>query len=204
LIHVTLVTPNPALRVGLREILGSDPDLTIVSEAGSPEELDPPGRAADMLVTASVPWTDLVTLTPAMAVLLLTDRGEDARGLARAVASAWGVLPLNASEEEILAAVHALSEGLWVGAPALVGELLKRPAAVELSAGEEHIEPVTPREMEVLQLIARGLANKQIAVALGISEHTVKFHLSALYAKLGATNRTEAVRIGTQQGMIIL
>jgi len=63
---------------------------------------------------------------------------------------------------------------------------------------------VTQREMDVLQLIARGLSNKQIALALKISEHTVKFHLSSLYAKLGATNRTEAVRIGTQQGLIVL
>jgi DNA-binding NarL/FixJ family response regulator len=75
---------------------------------------------------------------------------------------------------------------------------------IELSNPETAIEPVTEREMDVLQSIARGLSNKQIALELGISEHTVKFHLSALYAKLGATNRTEAVRIGTQRGLIVL
>jgi NarL family two-component system response regulator YdfI len=63
---------------------------------------------------------------------------------------------------------------------------------------------LTEREGQVLQCIAQGLANKQIAVALGISEHTVKFHLSSIYSKLGATNRTEAVRLGTLQGIIVL
>jgi DNA-binding CsgD family transcriptional regulator len=69
---------------------------------------------------------------------------------------------------------------------------------------EQLIEPLTEREAEVLQLLAQGLANKQIAITLGISEHTVKFHVSGIYAKLGATNRTEAVRLGVRQGLIVL
>jgi len=63
---------------------------------------------------------------------------------------------------------------------------------------------LTPRETEVLQLLAQGLANKQIALALGISEHTIKFHVSSIYAKLGVGNRTEAVRVGARQGLILL
>lgn len=71
--------------------------------------------------------------------------------------------------------------------------------------GEESlIEPLTAREMEVLQRMAAGLANKQIALALNISEHTVKFHLSSLYAKLGVSSRTEAVRRGLELGLISL
>lgn len=66
------------------------------------------------------------------------------------------------------------------------------------------IEALTEREQEVLQLLAQGLANKQIAGQLGISAHTVKFHISSIYGKLGATNRTEAVRIGLQIGLILL
>jgi DNA-binding CsgD family transcriptional regulator len=66
------------------------------------------------------------------------------------------------------------------------------------------VEPLTPREMEVIQLMAQGLANKQIALALGISEHTVKFHLSSLYAKLGISSRTEAVKRGIELGLISL
>ncbi|MFM8426566.1 MAG: response regulator transcription factor, partial [Chloroflexota bacterium] len=72
-------------------------------------------------------------------------------------------------------------------------------------SGEESLtEPLTAREKEVLQHMAEGLANKQIALTLGISEHTVKFHLSALYAKLGAASRTEAVKRGIELGLISL
>jgi NarL family two-component system response regulator YdfI len=66
------------------------------------------------------------------------------------------------------------------------------------------IDPLTDREMEVLQLLAQGLANKQIAAKLSISEHTVKFHVSSIYTKLGVGNRTEAVRMGVRRGLILL
>jgi DNA-binding NarL/FixJ family response regulator len=81
--------------------------------------------------------------------------------------------------------------------------LFQHPDSERL-AGEPLLEALTERENEVLQLLAQGLANKQIALALGISEHTVKFHISAIYAKLGANNRTEAVRLGVQRGLVIL
>ncbi|HBY93115.1 MAG TPA: helix-turn-helix transcriptional regulator [Chloroflexi bacterium] len=75
-----------------------------------------------------------------------------------------------------------------------------------LAAGESEPldEPLTARETEVLQLLAQGLANKQIAAALQISEHTVKFHVSSIYAKLGVTNRTEAVGLGVRRGLVVL
>jgi DNA-binding NarL/FixJ family response regulator len=202
-IRVAVLTRSPALRAGLRAILGGDPDLTVVAESGGLEEFDAPPGEVDVLVLASVAGRQVAALASAAAVLLLTDRPEEAQALARS-ASVWGVLPLGVSEEEFLAAIHALGEGLWVGSPALVRDLLKQPARQTLAGNGAVIETVTEREMEVLQLIARGLPNKQIALALGISDHTVKFHLSALYAKLGATNRTEAVHIGTQQGLIVL
>ena len=123
---------------------------------------------------------------------------------------AWGALPLDSSEDELAAALQALDQGLLVGVPELV-----RPAMVQrllaqsgsLGIGGEQDQPVeelTGRESEVLQLLTQGLANKQIAARLGISEHTVKFHVSAIYAKLGATNRAEAVRVGVQRGLVLL
>jgi DNA-binding NarL/FixJ family response regulator len=98
---------------------------------------------------------------------------------------AWGVLSADASEEELAAGILAVAEGLWVGAPGLVEGLMRLPKGGEGLGEESLIEPLTAREMEVLQLMAQGLANKQIALALTISEHTVKFHLSSLYAKMG-------------------
>jgi DNA-binding NarL/FixJ family response regulator len=76
--------------------------------------------------------------------------------------------------------------------------------SIELDEDEEEAEELTEREGEVLQLLAQGLANKQIALSLEISEHTVKFHVSSIYAKLGVTNRTEAVRRGARLGLIVL
>jgi DNA-binding NarL/FixJ family response regulator len=105
------------------------------------------------------------------------------------------VLPADASADELSAAVHALSQGLVVGTSALLFESESGP----LSPG-----PLTDRESEVLGLLSRGLANKQIAATLGISEHTVKFHVSSIYTKLNVTNRTEAVREGLRGGWIAL
>ncbi len=113
----------------------------------------------------------------------------------RRFSHAWGILPSDASPEELNAAVHALSQGLVVGTPALLFESENEP----LSQG-----PLTDRELEVLGLLSRGLANKQIAATLGISEHTVKFHVSSIYTKLNVTSRTEAVREGLRGGWIVL
>ena len=131
---------------------------------------------------------------PIAAILLLADDPLNVRELRRS-SQAWGVLPTDASAEELSAAVHALSQGLVVGTSTLLFESESGP----LSQG-----PLTDRESEVLGLLSRGLANKQIAAMLGISEHTVKFHVSSIYTKLNVTNRTEAVREGLRGGWIVL
>lgn len=116
----------------------------------------------------------------------------------------WGVLSLDASPEELSAAVRALGEGLWTGSPVFLQNLLERQPAFPLEDGDPIVDPLTAREREVLQLVAEGLANKQVALFLGISEHTVKFHLSSLYTKLGVTSRTEAIRAGARRGWVVL
>lgn len=186
-----------ALRVGLREVLNGLPDVTVVAEAAHPDELPP--HELDVLVLAGA--TDLGALEKTTALLLLTDDPADAQALFGLSIPTWGALTLNASEDELAAALRALGEGLWVGAPTLMRDLL---VGKPFQALDEVGEPLTVRETEVLQLMAQGLANKQIALALGISEHTVKFHLSSLYAKLGVTSRTEAVRAGARRGLVVL
>ena len=106
----------------------------------------------------------------------------------------WGV-PLDASADELCAAVRALAQGLVVGERSLL-----------FADGQEMLadSPLTERETEVSNLLSKGLANKQIAAELGISEHTVKFHVSSIYEKLNVTNRTEAVRAGLRGGWIAL
>ncbi len=193
MIRVLLDVSSPALRAGLRALLSSDKTIKVMA---SPDSLDE-DSAADVVITsaarASFVNNGLID-SPSAAILLLSDQPLNVREMMRS-SRAWGILPTEASVEELGAAVHALSQGLIVGTSALLFERESEP----LSRG-----PLTERESEVLGLLSKGLANKQIAVELGISEHTVKFHVSSIYTKLNVTNRTEAVREGLRGGWIAL
>lgn len=197
MIRAAVAASGMAMRIGLREMLRGLPDVEVVAETSGPRDLPP----VDVLVLAS---SDLLADLDdgAPPVLLLTDDPSAASHLMDF--PVWGLLPREASPEELSAAVHALAEGLWVGSPALAQNLLDKHPLPVLDGAEEVINPLTERERQVLQLTAEGLANKQIAAALEISENTVKFHLSSLYAKLGVTSRTEAVRTGARRGWVVL
>jgi DNA-binding NarL/FixJ family response regulator len=197
LIRLGILAPALALRVGLREVFRGLEEVEVVADASSLAELPD----VDVLVMTSADYlSDLDENSPA--VLLLTD---DLSAVTQLIdLPVWGVLSLDASTEELSAAVRALGEGLWAGSPALLQNLLERHPVPMLEDGDPVIDPLTAREREVLQLAAEGLANKQIALSLGISEHTVKFHLSSLYTKLGVTSRTEAIRAGARRGWVVL
>jgi DNA-binding NarL/FixJ family response regulator len=187
-ICVLLNISSPALRAGLRALLASDKTIRVMA---LPDSLDE-ANEADVVVTSASAVS--VEGNGSAGILFLSDEPLNVEEMKRAV-RAWGVLPTEASAEELIAAVHALSQGLVVGAPSLLFPSESEP--VERG-------PLTEREAEVLGLLAKGLANKQIAAALGISEHTVKFHVSSIYTKLNVTNRAEAVREGLRGGWIAL
>jgi DNA-binding NarL/FixJ family response regulator len=203
LIKVTIVSPNHSMRVGLREMLSRQHEIDLIGEWTNTQDINV--NETEVMVLASVSSAVLADLnTVSFGLLLLTDDPEEARALLDLDARTWGVVSAGASPEEIVAAVHAVGEGLWVGAPGLIKTLM-RPQRRGDGPGEESvIESLTAREREVLQLMAEGLANKQIAMRLSISEHTVKFHLSSLYGKLGVASRTEAVKRGLGLGLITL
>lgn len=201
MIRVTIVSPNHALRVGLREMLADHPAISVVGEAASLDEVNE--KETEVVLLASVSSVRLDE-NHAFAVLFLTDDSESVHGALTSNMRAWGALSADASEDELAAGIVAVAEGLWVCAPGLVEGLMRFQRGGESSSEESLIEPLTAREKEVLQLMAQGLANKQIALSLGISEHTVKFHLSSLYAKMGVSSRTEAVRRGIELGLISL
>jgi two-component system, NarL family, nitrate/nitrite response regulator NarL len=190
-IRVLLNVSSPALRAGLRALLSSENTIKVVNDSLE-DDLE-----ADVVIT-SASHASFLNISgadsPSAAILLLSDDPLNVRDLRRS-SHAWGILPTDASAEELSAAVHALSQGLIVGTPSLLSESENEP----LSHG-----PLTERELEVLGLLSRGLANKQIAASLGISEHTVKFHVSSIYTKLNVTSRTEAVREGLRGGWIVL
>ena len=202
MIRVTIVSPNSALRIGLRELLSRQPDLKVVGETVDLESVNE--NETEVVLLASVSSARLLENKSTFAVLLLTDDVDSLRSLLNSNPRAWGVLSPDATEDELVAAVRAVGEGLWVGAPSLVGDLIRLSGRRESSSEDSLVEPLTARELEVIQLMAQGLANKQIALKLGISEHTVKFHLSSLYAKLGISSRTEAVKRGIELGLISL
>lgn len=202
MIHVLLNVSSPALRAGLRALLSSDKTIRIVNDSLHEDDLR---SEADVIITSASPalfsnapatlnTSHGLSDSPSSAILFLSDDQVNVREMRRSFGT-WGILPSDASAEELTAAVHALSQGLIVGTSALLFESESEP----LSHG-----PLTDRESEVLGLLSKGLANKQIAVALGISEHTVKFHVSSIYTKLNVTNRTEAVREGLRGGWIAL
>lgn len=110
----------------------------------------------------------------------------------------WGIVTPDAASEELEAALSAVAEGLVVLPRFLAERVLYRAAVQDLE------EPLTNREREVLELLAQGLSNKLIAQELHISEHTVKFHISSLYAKLGVSSRAEAVSQGARYGLLSL
>jgi DNA-binding NarL/FixJ family response regulator len=194
-IRVLLVATSPALRAGLRSLLTADSRVEVIGESARLDDLDE--LEADVIIasaSASFPTSERL-LPDSTSLLLLTDSPLTATDALRA-RPAFGVLPTDASAEELLAALHALAEGLIVG---------PRPLLFPVdSADPTERGPLTERELEVLSLLAQGLANKQIAASLGISEHTVKFHVSSIYSKLNATNRAEAIRAGLQGGWIAL
>jgi DNA-binding NarL/FixJ family response regulator len=208
LIQVVILAPALAIRAGLRTLLTADEQVEVLAEAATLAELEmlPPGTDIILTVAEALARPELDTLIEELgvppAVLVLSDEAGAANQLAGLPLRAWGLLPEDSSEEELLASLHSLYQGLVTAAPALIQPLLGAVAAAERD--DLIVDDLTTRELEVLELLAEGLANKQIAYELEISEHTVKFHVSSIYTKLGVTNRTEAVMVGARLGLIVL
>ena len=214
-VRVAVISASPAVRAGLRSLLESPFEVEagavrVVQEAPTLEDVDLRRTEIDLLlVTGEAFFVDELEelLFPGGAevgLLLLADDPALARRLANLGLPAWGALPLEASAFELLAGVRAVQAGLVVAWPSLTESIFIPLSLVGDGLDGEILEPLTERENQVLQLLAGGLANKQIAAELDISSHTVKFHVSSIYTKLGVANRAEAVRVGLQRGLIIL
>jgi DNA-binding NarL/FixJ family response regulator len=124
--------------------------------------------------------------------------------IARRTDRAWALLPPDVDQEALKAAIRAVAAGFTVIPPSLTNPVVvgaRRPVPRDGSAPPP-VESLTARERDVLQHLAEGLPNRAIAEALGISEHTVKFHLASIFGKLGAGTRTKAVRLGLRQGLV--
>jgi DNA-binding NarL/FixJ family response regulator len=205
-IQIAILAPTLAARVGLRTLLGISDAVQIVTEIAEPVAfLDTEWEALGVLILqGEETLDDLAPLWKSEAkpgLLWISDDPQAAQIIRGLPLAAWGLLSSEASSEDLIAAVQAIDQGLIV-APRIKLEALWIESPSDET--DDLIEQLTPRETEILELLAQGLANKQIALELEISEHTVKFHVSSIYGKLGATNRMEAVRMGLQLGLITL
>lgn len=141
---------------------------------------------------------------PVPAIIVLT-RVTKQRELAQMLAlGIRGILPYSTSPREIVAAIRAAAEGLSVFHSDFQHDLFDDRLSPRSNIDEPALEPLTPREQEVLALLSQGFSNKAIAAHLHLSEHTIKFHMGAIFEKLNASSRTEAVAIGIRQGLIML
>jgi DNA-binding NarL/FixJ family response regulator len=207
MIRVGIRGDSAMIRAGLRALVGNDPDLEIVEDYEDCDVLLLSGTPG----LGSSPFLELPLSGPVPSVLVIADDIDPYRSVLAAAQSGFGLLPANTAEEEVGAAIRALAAGLLAGSPQLMRDLFSgagrgagRVAGVSQDLQELSRQELSPREAEVLQLLSLGLVNKEIAARLEISEHTVKYHVSSIFAKLEATNRVEAIREGIRRGLLEL
>ncbi len=182
MIRVQIAATSAVVRAGLESLIASSPELTLTDSYAD-------------VVLAAVPLDDLA---PAPAIVLL---GEGVWGSDALRHGVRAILRADASAAEILAAIEAAAAGLAAIDPADLEALV---IAASPQPVADAATPLTARELEVLRMLAEGAANKTVAYKLGISEHTVKFHVAQILAKLHAGTRTEAVTVGIRKGLILL
>lgn len=204
MIRVFVAAPTGALRLGLRTLLDG-PGIEVVGDGPAPDGAPADADVAvigdeEVLVTAA----SLLQPDGPRAVVALADDEQPARILRGLPLRGWAIVPREAPAAELRAAVMAAAQGLIVFPAPLMARLLPAPAGGPGAGLGPPPEALTPREREVLELLAEGLTNRRIAGRLGVSEHTAKFHVAAVCGKLGASSRTEAVSLGVRRGLITL
>jgi DNA-binding NarL/FixJ family response regulator len=206
-IRLLIADDHLVVRTGLRAMFGTEADIDIVGEAttgAQAVDLADRLRPDVVLMDLRMPEVDGVAATvrirerhPSIHVLVLTTYDTDADILKAIEAGATGYLLKDATREELIRAVRAAARGASVLTPAVASRLMHRLRA----PGHEAL---SAREIEILQHVARGRTNKEIAAALFISEATVKTHLLHIFGKLDVQDRTQAVTVALERGVLRL
>jgi len=218
-IRVVVIEPRAILGVGVREILERESDIEVLAQVNTPAEavlVVDEGSPDVVLVDVDFPQLDATEATrslhqgaPDSAMVVMGRDDDDASILGAAEVGAVAHVAETAQPAELIATIRRAADGQdplrdeLIGRPDLLERILD---AMRETAAVEHLpaNPLSPRELDVLALVATGHRNREIAAALGISEQTVKNHLSSTYHKLGVPNRTRAVMYATSHGWLVL
>lgn len=195
-IRVLIVDDHPIVRHGLNTFLGLDPEIQVVGEAADGEQairlvgaLRPDVVVMDLLMPGmgGIEATGLIhSQYPEVKVLVLTSANQDALVLQAMAAGAAGYLPKDTEIHELRPAIHTVGSGQTYVSPTLAGRVISQLGGVAKGSS------LTEREAEILELLAKGATNKEIAASLQIGVPTVKTHVSTILSKLGVTSRTQA------------
>jgi DNA-binding NarL/FixJ family response regulator len=214
-VRVLIVDDDDLMRAGLRGVLSSDPQIEVVGEA-------PDGREAGYrtrllqpdVILMDVRMSDLDGIAatrevladfPAVKVVILTTFEEDDYIFGALNAGASGFLLKRTSPEELIAAIHTIHAGDSLLSPSVTSRVIERMARQPApdASKDPLLEELTPRERDVLELMARGLSNAEIAAALVVEESTVKTHVKRVLSKLGARDRVQAVIFAYESGLTV-
>jgi DNA-binding NarL/FixJ family response regulator len=213
MIRVLLADDQALVRAGFRLILGAEPDIEVVGEAADGREAVALARRLEpdvVLMDIRMPEVDGIEATRQIArpggglpaVLVLTTFDLDAYVYEALRAGASGFLLKDAPEEQLVIGIRVVAEGGSLFAPAVTRRLIERFAGARPQAAPPAVDELTPREAEILTLVARGLSNAEIADHLIVSQHTVKSHVAHILGKLGLRDRVQAVVLAYEAGLV--
>jgi DNA-binding NarL/FixJ family response regulator len=213
-IRALLADDHAVVRQGIRQFLEEAGDIEVVAEAGDGEEavrLALETRPDVTVLDIRMPHMTGVEATrrikdhlPETRVLVLTAYDDDPYVFALLQAGADGYVLKTASGDELAEAVRAVNRGEPALSPQVAGKVIRQAVSGRPKGAAHQVEPLTERELEVLRSVARGMTNREIGHALGISHRTVQGHLSSIYGKLGVNSRTEAVTEALRRGWIVI
>jgi len=204
-IRIAVTATSAVRRAGLESIIRSHPEFQLAGSFGAVASLVSFARSTELDVIVIDPDStrDLSPEEASDAAIVLLTELSDARSISRLLRSGVrAILSRESEPDDVLSAIYAAYDGLVLLNTATAESLAAVYGDQSLESESELSEEITSRETDVLRMLAEGLVNKDIAARLGISEHTVKFHISSILDKLGASTRTEAVTLGIRRGLI--
>lgn len=210
-VRVLIVDDDDLMRAGLRGVLASDAAIEVVGEASDGRDAVYRTRLLQpdvVLMDVRMPGLDGVAATrelldafPQVRVVIVTTFEQDDYIFGALRVGASGFLLKRSRPEELIGAIHTVAAGDSLLSPSVTSRVIERMARAPEVAGDDRLDELTPREREVLVLLARGLSNGEIAAELVVEESTVKTHVRRILAKLGARDRVQAVIFAYESGL---